>query len=152
MNNHSVQRESGGRIWPPLPTLRAMSPNRPDMHQIPKSIMFVKAKVAGTLLLVLIVWGISSASLLSLPSPQGRATGCPMHRQSLPQRLPISHNCCQTGHDAAMLQKAANPQHDVLVAVVLRSDRKPVPQDVFALFRDQATSPGTPPAKLQLRI
>jgi len=122
------------------------------MHQISKSAMLAKAKVAGTLLLVLIVWGISSASSLSLPSAQSGRAGCPMHHQSVPQRSPNSHNCCQPGHDAAMLQKVANLQHDVLVAILLPSDRKPVPQDVFALSRDEATSPGTPPAKLQLRI
>ena len=74
------------------------------MHQISKSMMFVKAKVAGTVLLVLIVWGIASASSLSLPSAQSRRAECPMHRQSLPQRVPISHNCCAAGHNAAILQ------------------------------------------------
>jgi len=74
------------------------------VHQISKSMMFVKAKVAGTVLLVLIVWGISSASSLSLPSAPGGRAECPMHRQSLPQRLPISHNCCAAGHNAAILQ------------------------------------------------
>jgi hypothetical protein len=114
--------------------------------------MQVKTKVAGTLLLVLIVWSISAASLLSLPSVKGRAAGCPMHRQSIPPSSPTSHNCCQPGHDTAMLQKAANPEPAVLVAELLSSDTKPVPQDRFALLQDEAASPGIPPAKLQLRI
>ena len=114
--------------------------------------MQVKTKVAGTLLLGLIVWSISSASLLSLPSVKGRAAGCPMHRQSIPPSSPTSHNCCQPGHDTAMLQKAANPEPAVLVAELLSSDTKPVPQDIFVVFPEETASPGTPPAKLQLRI
>jgi len=114
--------------------------------------MQVKTKVLGTLLLVLIVWSISSASLLSLPSEQGRTSGCPMHRQSIPPSAPTTHNCCQSGHNAAMLQKPANSQHVVDFVVLLSSERKPMPQQVFAVFPDEAASPGTPPAKSQLRI
>ena len=114
--------------------------------------MLVKAKVAGTLLLIVIVWNISAASFLSLPSVQGRASGCPMHRQSIPPSSPITPNCCRASGDVAVLQKAVNPKSDVAVAVLLGSDPTPIPQDVFALFRDEAASPGTPPAKLQLRV
>jgi hypothetical protein len=111
--------------------------------------MLVKLKVTGGLLLILVVCSISAASS---SAETGFTTGCPMHQQSVPPHSPIDRHCCQSGHDAAMLQKVANPQRDVLVAVLLRSDRKPVSHDVFALFSDEATSPGTPPAKLQLRI
>jgi hypothetical protein len=114
--------------------------------------MLLKAKVVGTLLLVLIVWSISSASMLSLPSVQGRATGCPMHRQSFPLRSPTDNSCCQSSDNTATLQKAANPKLDFAMLALIISDRKQIPQDVFALFRDEAASPGTPPAKLQLRI
>src|ERR1700694_5400968 len=100
--------------------------------------MLIRTKVAGTLLLVLTVWSISSASLLSLPSVQGRATGCPMHRHSIPPRSPITPNCCRAGGDVAVLQKAANPKPDVATFAFVSSDRKPISQDVFALPRDEA--------------
>ena len=122
------------------------------MHPILKSTMHVEPKAARTLLLVLMVWSISSTLLLSLPSVQGRATECPMHRQSSPLRSPVDHSCCQSSHDTAVLQKAVNPKSDVAVAVLLSSDQKPIPQDVFALIPDETDSPGSPPAKLQLRV
>jgi len=114
--------------------------------------MLVKAKAAGTLLLILIVWSISSASLLSLPSAQSGRAECPMHRQSSSLPSPADHRCCQSEHDAAVLQKPANPKPDFVVSLLLRLDPKPVPQDTFALFQDEAASPGTPSAKLPLRI
>src|SRR4029077_15482811 len=103
-------------------------------------------------MLILIGEGLSTPPLLAGIAVRGESTQCPVHRQPSPSPSPIDHRCCQSGHDAAMLQKVANPQRDVIVAVFLRSDRKPVSHDVFALFSDEATSPGTPPAKLQLRI
>jgi hypothetical protein len=114
--------------------------------------MQVITKVTGTLLLVLIVSTISSASLRSLPSEQGRASGCPMHRQSIPPSSPITPNCCRAGVDVAVLQKAANPKPDFATFALVSSDRKPIPQDVLVLPRDEAASPGSPRAKLQLRI
>jgi hypothetical protein len=122
------------------------------MHHISKSTMLVKAKVAGTLLLVLIVWSISSASLLSPASVQGQTTECPMHRQSIPTNSPTTPNCCRLGPEMPVLQRAANPKPDFAMLALVISDRKPIPQDVFVLSRDEAASPGTPPAKLQLRI
>lgn len=122
------------------------------MHQIVEQTMLVKGKAAGSVLLILIVWSISSSSLLSLPSVQGQTTECPMHRHSIPPSSPTTPNCCRSGPEMTVLLKTANPKPDVAVAILLRSDRKLVPQDVFALRRDEAASPGTPPAKLQLRI
>jgi hypothetical protein len=132
--------------------LHAVSPNTPDMHHIFQTPMPVKAKVAITLLLILIVWSISSSSLWSLPSVLGRATGCPMHRQSIPPSSPTTPNCCRASGDVAVLQKAANPKPDVATFALVTSDQEPIPQDFFALISDEAASPGTPPAKLQLRI
>jgi hypothetical protein len=114
--------------------------------------MQLTTKVALMLMLILIGEGLSTPPLLAGIAVRGESTQCPVHRQPSPSPSPIDHRCCQSGHDAAMLQKVANPQRDVLVAVLLRSDRKPVSHDVLALFSDEATSPGTPPAKLQLRI
>jgi|SRR5579872_2354788 hypothetical protein len=113
--------------------------------------MQLTTKVVLMLLLILIGEGLSIPPLLSGMPVRGQSTQCPMHRQpSSPS--PIDHRCCQSGHGAAMLQKVANQQRDIPVAVLLRSDRKPVSHDVCALFSDEAAFPGTPPAKLQLRI
>jgi len=122
------------------------------MHQTLKATMQVKTKVAGTLLLVLIVWSISSASLLSLPSEQGRASGCPMHRQSSQLPSPSDHSCCQSGHDTAVLQSSTIPQHDGFVSMLPASDQKPASSRTLAHFRTDTVSPGTPPSRPQLRI
>ena len=137
---------------PPLLFLLATSQKATVGHHIFRSRMLLRAKAVSILLLMLAVSSISSASLLSLPSVQGQATGCPMHRQSSPLHSPIDHRCCQSEHDAAVLQKPANPKPDVVISLLLRLDPKPVPQGTSALFQDEAASPGTPPAKLQLRI
>jgi len=123
------------------------------MHQILKSTMLVKAKVAGSLLLILALCTISSVSCLSLASAQGGGAGCPMHhQQSIPSDSPIDHRCCQSEHGAAVLQKPANSQHDFATFALISSSRKPVPEDVFEHFRSDNVSPGTPPTKSQLRI
>jgi len=120
------------------------------MHQILKLTMLVKAKVAGSLFLIL---AFCSISWLSLGSAQGGRTGCPMHhQQSIPSDAPIDHRCCQSEHGATLLQKPANPQDDFATFALVTSDRKPILHDLFTLSRDEAASPETPPAKLQLRI
>src|SRR2546423_1565731 len=122
------------------------------MHQLIKTTMVDRAKTAVTLLLILIAWSMSSASLLSLPSVQGPATRCPMHPQSAPLRSPIDHRCCQVRHDTAP-QKAANPKPDFSTFFVLSSDPRPISKDVFGVaLYTESVSPGMPPAKSQLRI
>jgi hypothetical protein len=129
-----------------------MSQNKPDMHQISRWTMQTRVKAAAILLSIVVAAGISTAAWLTSFPVRGRAAGCPMHRPSFPPDSPISHNCCQSSHDTAVLQKAANPKPDVATFALVSSDQKPIPQDVFALIPDETDLPGLPPAKLQLRV
>lgn len=114
--------------------------------------MLVKVKTAGILLLIMAVCSISSTSLLTISSVRAGAGTCPMHQQSSPRPSPIDHHCCQSGHDTAVLQTPAHPSHELFVLFLPISGQKSASPEAFAQPRGNATPPGTPPAKFQLRV
>jgi hypothetical protein len=113
--------------------------------------MGLRTKVAATVLSVLTVVGALSASRVSRLSAQGRSSGCPMHRQSVPPHAPVDHSCCQSGHDAVP-QKTASPQQDASVSLLINSDQEFIAPDGAAHFHPDTFSFGSPPPILQLRI
>jgi hypothetical protein len=123
-----------------------------DMHLIFQLAMRLKAKAPSVLLLCVLVCGIAFASWLSAPPAQAMGAGCPVHQQLPPSHSPVDHSCCQSGHDAAVPQKLANPRLDMSAWLILNSDSEALLADTLSPLHPETVSPGTPPSILQLRI
>jgi len=110
-----------------------------------------RTKFAALLPLMLIAGGLLTAGSFSPERVQ--PAGCPLHRQSPPPSTPFNdHSCCQSGHDAAVVEKAVIPDHGFTRSPLLDRDQDAVS---FHLSRDSIRDPApadTPPRHLPIRI
>jgi hypothetical protein len=112
-------------------------------------------KKASTILRV----GVVIATLLSA-TPFAVATsnpqGCPRHSRpassNLPLPLPVSHSCCQAGHDAAIVQKSANLQFSLAYWSLPVGRSRIVTGDILEDVRNTTGLQVKPPDILALRI
>jgi len=81
-----------------------------------------------------------------------RPAGCRQHEGALPLPQPVSYRCCQSGHDAAILQSSPASADSADVATpVMRSDSFALPA-ALQIVRQVATSSADPPHLTPLRI
>src|SRR5258708_36264157 len=111
-------------------------------------------KLLAISLLVTLTAACFGAQALSLPLHNSRNAGC--HGQHSPSSAPgpVSHKCCQTGHQAAVLQEAAKARHSTLTCVWLIADRPEllVPPHSVETSSNQLIPSGSPPAINPLRV
>jgi len=97
---------------------------------------------------------LSSLAVAGLGSPQqAHPAGCPFHHHSLPSPAPVKdHSCCQSGHDLAVLQKPALPDHDFISSPFLASDQDPVLWVFSTDLASELSRASTLARKLPIRI
>jgi hypothetical protein len=64
-------------------------------------------KILAISLLVTVTATFLGIQTLASSPRNTRTAGCHEHHSPLPSPEPVSHKCCQTGHDAAILQEPA---------------------------------------------
>ncbi|MBO0910243.1 MAG: hypothetical protein J2P13_00510 [Acidobacteria bacterium] len=108
-------------------------------------------KFAAVAQLILIACGLLTAGPLSAGGVH--PAGCPLHHNSRPSPAPIGdHSCCQSGHNAAVVERAAIADHDFARSPLLYLDQDPVS---FHLTQDSVGNPppaDTPPRRLEIRV
>ena len=81
-----------------------------------------------------------------------RPAGCHGHGGKIPGSAPTSHQCCQAGHSAAIVQ----PSHSVgvlpLASLTYLFDDSSRPAPASDLAKDSTTSAASPPGARPLRI
>src|SRR5437660_12633947 len=110
-------------------------------------------KILAILLLAAVTATCFGAPALSLSPRNTRTAGCHEHSSPLPSPEPVSHKCCQSGHNAAILQQCA-PLGYPLNCVALLADY-PKPQTGHDSFQSSLTTilaHSSPPGNAPLRI
>jgi len=102
-------------------------------------------------LLVIAVLTTAPAAF-SMTVPHQPPAGCHEHARQAPGPEPVSYQCCQTGHNAAVPQTVTNIRPLVLIP------RSPAPEEVlFSVtghggFHHSLISSSSPPGSTPLRV
>jgi hypothetical protein len=84
------------------------------------------------------------------------APGCPLHSRPassrLPSPLPVSHSCCETGHDAAIVQESANLKPFLPYSSAAFELSPAIPKNIAENFPGTTGFRAKPPGTLALRI
>jgi hypothetical protein len=103
--------------------------------------------------------GVVIATLLSampLSVASSDPPGCPRHSRpassNLPLPLPVTHSCCQAGHDAAIVQKSANLQSSLASWSLPVGRSRTITGDILENVRNTTAFHVKPPDILALRI
>ena len=119
----------------------------------PMTNVMMKQIIAVVLLLA--VLPIAAPQANSTASPQSSApASCHGHGGHAPSRSPVTHECCEVGHQAAVLVKAPGTLRRSLIAVCAVSD-SPEPfisSDFVAGFAGAIARQGSPPSSTPLRV
>jgi len=113
-------------------------------------------KLIGSVVLVLPL-AVASMILIGPQSPASRqqATGCPEHRQPapVPSRDAPHHECCQAGHQTAIVREAVNFRLS-LVSLEMPAASAPavLSERLSDYLRIGAAFPDKPPSTAPLRI
>ena len=98
---------------------------------------------------------LSAMGSNSTALPQSSAPApCHRHGGHAPSRSPVTHECCEVGHQAAVLVKAPGTLRRSLIAVCVISD-SPEPfisSDFVAGFAGAIARQGSPPSSTPLRV
>jgi len=123
---------------------------QPCAMQHPRVMMLGHKMLAA--LAVLAVLAIFSALPTPLDAAGQHAGGCPAHHHHTPAPTPSSHNCCQAGHQSAIIQAPASAR-DFGASFGHFSDfaAAEISRPYSAPLLNQAL-PGDPPATTPLRI
>jgi len=115
-----------------------------------------RKKLIGSVVLVL-PFAVVSMTLIGPQSSASlqHATGCAEHRQPapVPSRDVPHHECCQAGHQTAILREVANFRFS-LFSVEVRVDpsRPAFPEPLSDYLRIASAFPDKPPGTAPLRI
>jgi hypothetical protein len=112
-----------------------------------------RTSLAISLLVAMTVASVATQAFLFSP---GIARTAPCHGHSSPLRSPgpVSHKCCQTGHQAAVLQEAAKARHSTQTCVWAIAGRPEllIPPRSVETSSNQLIPSGSPPIITPLRI
>ena len=89
------------------------------------------------------------------PASLQQATGCPEHRQPapVPSRDVPRHECCQAGHQTAIVREAVNFRLSLLsLEMPVDSAQSVLPEHVSDYLSIGAAFPDKPPSTAPLRI
>src|SRR2546428_4612989 len=110
-------------------------------------------KILAIFLLAAVTATCFGAQALSLSPRNTRTPGCHEHSSPIRSPQPVSHKCCQSGHDAAILQEPAKVRPSS-ACVWLVADRPEllIPPHSAESFSNPLTSSSSPPTIAPLRI
>ena len=113
----------------------------------------MKQIIAVVLLLAVLPIAAPQAHSTALPETSAPAA-CHRHGGRVPSRSPVTHECCEVGHQAAVLVKASGTLRRSLISVCAVSD-SPEPfisSDFVAGFAGAIARQGSPPSSTPLRV
>jgi len=108
-----------------------------------KSLMFV-------LLACVVTAPVAALTFSASRTPHQRPAGCHDEGNKTPAPEPVTHQCCQSGHDAAVVQKA-HPPSLVASAILTLTAAEPTTLSP-RLPASQPIQSGAPPGLTALRI
>jgi hypothetical protein len=85
-------------------------------------------------------------------SSKDRPAGCHEHGPRVPAPVPISHQCCQNTHDAAMLMPSSTPGPSQEVSALIQFSQGAVVPVAFDNLPNLAIVSGDPPNLSPLRV
>ena len=107
-------------------------------------------------LLVLLMAAVIAAPLgvqgLPTSAAKDRPTGCHEDAPMLPAPAPSSHQCCQSGHDSAILLASSSSGLSLHVLTLIDLPQGAVPLAVLHTLPGLAIAYGDPPMLLPLRV
>jgi len=110
-------------------------------------------KILTIILLLVTVTAACLAPVFSLSPENVRTAGCHGQSSPLPSPLPVSHKCCHTGHQTAVLQEPAKLRSSlVCVWLVAHHQELLIPTDALENSYNLLISSGSPPVVVPLRI
>ena len=119
----------------------------------PMTNVMMKQIIAVVLLLAVLPIAAPQAHSTALPQSSAPAS-CHGHGGHAPSRSPVTHECCEVGHQAAVLVKAPGTLRRSLIAVCVISD-SPEPfisSDFVAGVGGAIARQGSPPSSTPLRV
>ena len=119
----------------------------------PMTNVMMKQIIAVVLLLAVLPIAAPQANSTAFPQSSAPAS-CHGHGGHAPSRSPVTHECCEVGHQAAVLVKAPGTLRRSLIAVCAVSD-SPEPfisSDFVAGFAGAIARQGSPPSSTPLRV
>jgi hypothetical protein len=121
---------------------------------LPMTNAMMKQIIAVVLLLAVLPIAAPQANSAALPQRSAPAS-CHRHGGSVPsRRSPVTHECCEVGHQAAVLVKAPGTLRRSLIAVCVVSD-SPEPfisSNFVAGVGGAIARQGSPPSSTPLRV
>ena len=105
--------------------------------------------MAAVLVIVLLM---TAPAVFSMPSSHQAPAGCHEHARHAPSPEPVSYQCCQTGHNAAVLTNAPNPRPLFFVSESLASEAVLFSVIGHDGFYKVVASSCSPPGSTPLRV
>jgi hypothetical protein len=108
-----------------------------------------------------LVFLLMAAMLAAPPAAQGWPTpgdssgqpaGCHEDAPVVPMPVPISHQCCQNGHDALMLLPSSAPRAELQLAALVSIPQRAIALAAFNCLPSFAVVSGDPPILFSLRV
>jgi hypothetical protein len=118
-----------------------------------KTMTMMNQIISVVLLLAVLPIAAPQASSTALPETSAPAA-CHRHGGRAPSRSPVTHECCEVGHQAAVLVKAPGTLRTWLLALCAVSDSpEPFISSNFVAGVDGAIArQGSPPRSTPLRV
>ena len=119
----------------------------------PMTNAMMKQIIAVVLLLAVLPIAAPQANSTALPQSSAPAP-CHRHGGHAPSRSPVTHECCEVGHQAAVLVKAPGTLRRSLLALCAVSDRPEpfISSDFVAGVGGAIARQGSPPSSTPLRV
>jgi hypothetical protein len=115
--------------------------------------MKVFSKAFGVLLLSLMIAApIAAPGLVASASAQHPSAGCHGDSGKVPSPAPVSHQCCQGAHHAAILQQHSTPRPSLLSLALTNFTRHVNAATGPVSVSNQAIVSGNQPAVSSLRV
>ena len=113
----------------------------------------MKQIIAVVLLLAVLPISAPQANSTALPQSSAPAP-CHRHGGRAPSRSPVTHECCEVGHQAAVLVKTPGTLRTSLLALCAVSDSPEpfVSSDFVAGVGGAIARQGSPPSSTPLRV
>jgi hypothetical protein len=105
--------------------------------------------MAAVLAIVLLM---TAPAVFSMPAPHQAPAGCHEHARRAPSPEPVSYQCCQTGHNAAVLTNAPNARPLFFVSEALAPETFLFSAIGIDGFCQLLTSSSSPPGSTPLRV